>query len=251
MCPRFDSWRYHFPPFIMNPCLRDFSSRGFSFFRLQKQQLVMDDRRYLLGLISEGEHQQQDFKYKVADACKLAKSVSAFANTDGGRLLIGVRDDGHLSGVRSEEEIYMMHQAAYKFCKPEASIKFDTFHVEGRTIVVATVPASERKPVFAIDEEGRKRAYIRIADENIVASPVHLAIWKESQSKGGTMMTYTDDVRCLLDTMQKRQTLNQLVRRSRLPRHLVIRLLARLIRFGVAQWEHVEQQFLFSLCSIK
>ncbi len=64
----------------------------------------MDDKGYLLRLIREGEHQQQDFKYRVADACKLAKSVSAFANTDGGRLLIGVRDDGHLSGVRSEEE---------------------------------------------------------------------------------------------------------------------------------------------------
>lgn len=70
-----------------------------------------NDKRYLLQLIREGEHQQQDFKYRVADACKLAKSVSAFANTDGGRLLIGVRDDGNLSGVRSEEEIYMMHQA--------------------------------------------------------------------------------------------------------------------------------------------
>ena len=59
----------------------------------------MDDKRYLLSLIREGEHQQQDFKYRVADACKLAKSVSAFANTDGGRLLIGVRDDGHLSAT--------------------------------------------------------------------------------------------------------------------------------------------------------
>ena len=37
----------------------------------------MDDRRYLLNLIQVGEHQQQDFKYRVTDACKLAKSVSA------------------------------------------------------------------------------------------------------------------------------------------------------------------------------
>ncbi|WP_418631273.1 helix-turn-helix domain-containing protein [Waltera sp.] len=35
------------------------------------------------------------------------RSVSAFANTRGGRLLIGVRDDGHISGVKSEEEIFM------------------------------------------------------------------------------------------------------------------------------------------------
>ena len=206
----------------------------------------MDDKRYLTSLIREGEHQQQDFKYRVSDACKLAKSVSAFANTDGGRLLIGVRDDGHLSGVRSEEEIYMMHQAAYKYCRPEASIKFDTYHVDGRTIVIATVPPSERRPVCAIGEDGKTRAYIRIADENIVASPVLLAVWRDAQKPQGTMMTYTDTVRKLLDAMTGSQTLSQLVRRSAIPRPKVITLLARLIRFGVAQWEYKDQQFLFT-----
>ena len=207
----------------------------------------MDDSRYLLSLIREGEHQQQDFKYRVADAVKLAKSVSAFANTDGGRLLIGVRDDGHLSSVRSEEEIFMMHQAAYKYCKPEASIKFDTYHATGRTIVIATVPPSGRRPVFALDEEGRPRAYIRIADENIVATPVHLALWRESQKAQGVMMTYNDTMRKLLDAIQGHLTLNQIVRLSRLPRPKVIILLARLIHFGVIRWEYQGQQFLFSL----
>ena len=197
-------------------------------------------------MIREGEHQQQDFKYRVADACKLAKSVSAFANTDGGRLLIGVRDDGHLSGVRSEEEIYMMHQAAYKYCKPEASIKFDTYHVDGRNIVVATVPPSIKRPVCALDEENRLQAYIRINDENIVASPVHLALWRESQKPQGAMITYNDDIRRLLDAIQSPMTLNQIVRMSRLPRHKVITLIARLIRFGTLRWEYTNQQFLFS-----
>lgn len=218
----------------------------------------MDDKRYIQRLISEGEHQQQDFKYKVEDAVKLAKSVSAFANTDGGRLLIGVRDDGHMSGVRDEEEIYMMHQAAYRYCRPQASIKFDTYHVapqettgggrKMRTIVVATVPPSDRRPVCAIGNDGRQRAYIRIADENIVASPVHLVIWREAQNPQGAMMTYTDTVRKLMDSLQgQRLTLNQVVRRSDIPRHKVITLLARLIRFHIAQWEYDDQQFLFSL----
>ena len=207
----------------------------------------MDDKHYLLSLIREGEHQQQDFKYHVSDACKLAKSVSAFANTDGGRLLIGVRDDGHLSGVRSEEEIFMMHQATYKFCKPEPSIKFDTFHIDGRTIVIATVPPSDKRPVCAQDDEGRMRAYIRIADENIVASPVLLALWRESQKPQGSVLTYNDDIKRLLNVMEGCQTLIQIVRLSRLPRHKVVTLLARLIRFGTARWEYSDQQFLFSL----
>lgn len=127
------------------------------------------DRQYLQQLIAQGEHQQQDFKYKVMDAEKLARSVSAFANTDGGRLLIGVRDDGHISGIRSEEEIYMMHSAAYKYCEPQPSIHFDTLHAEGRNVVIATVPPSPQKPVFALTTDGKRRAYIRIHDENIPA----------------------------------------------------------------------------------
>ena len=208
----------------------------------------MDDKKYLQRLIREGEHQQQDFKYRVSDALKLAKSVSAFANTDGGRLLIGVRDDGHMSGVRSEEEIYMMHQAAYRYCRPEASIKFDTYHVDGRTIVIATVPPSDKRPICVVNADEKPRAYLRIADENIVASPVHIAIWRESQTSNGTMMTYTDTVRKLLDVMKdQRLTLNQTVRCSAIPRYKVITLLARLIRFGTAQWEYTDQKFLFSL----
>ena len=215
---------------------------------MQANYLRMDDRQYLLSLIGEGEHQQQDFKYRVSDALKLAKSVSAFANTDGGRLLIGVRDDGNMSGVRDEEEIYMMHQAAYRYCRPEASIKFDTYHVDGRTIVIATVPPSDHRPICVVSDDSKPRAYIRIADENIVASPVHLALWRESQNPQGTMLTYTDSVRKILDVLQDKEIpLNLIVKRSRIPRPKVIKLLARLIRFQVVHWEYRNQQFLFSI----
>ena len=218
----------------------------------------MDDRQYLQSLIREGEHQQQDFKYRVSDAMKLAKSVSAFANTDGGRLLIGVRDDGNMSGVRDEEEIYMMHQAAFRYCRPEASIKFDIYHVtpadsvsgvrKRRTIVVATVSPSDHRPICAVGDDGKARAYIRIADENIVASPVHLAIWRELQNPQGTMMTYTDSVRKILEVLQDQELpLNHIVKRSHISRPKVISLLARLIRFRVVHWEYRNQQFIFSL----
>lgn len=220
-----------------------------------------DDRRYLLRLISQGEHQQQDFKYRIEDAEKLARSVSAFANTDGGRLLIGVRDDGYMSGVRSEEEIYMMHQAAYRYCHPASSIKFDTYHVpvavEGdvkssrrvmRTIVVATIPPADRKPVCALEDD-RLRAFIRINDENIVASPVHLAIWREEQASQPPTFTFGNDEHRLITAMQHLpwQRLNPLVHRSHLPRRKLIILLARLCRYGLAQWRLNDHQFEFAL----
>ena len=203
--------------------------------------------RRLHELIAQGEHQQQDFKYKVTDAIKLARSVSAFANTDGGRLLIGVRDDGHLSGVRSEEEIYMMHAAAWKYCKPESAIKFETLHAQGRTIVIVTVPPSTQKPVFAIDENGKRTAYIRVNDENIVASPVHLEIWKQERAPTGTMTTISDDERKLLHTTENlvEATLNRIIKSSGINRRKAIIIIAKMVRFGLIRMLFTDHRFVF------
>ena len=207
-----------------------------------------NDRRYLQALIDEGEHQQQDFKYKVTDAVKLARSVSAFANTDGGRLLIGVRDDGHISGVRSEEEIYMMHAAAYKYCTPPSAISFETLHADGRTVVIATVHQSNHRPVRAIGSSASPRAYIRIADENIVASPVHLEIWRQESSSVGTITTYSDDERAVMETLSTSTALplNHIVRLSHVQRRKVVTILAKLIRFSLVAIDYHDEQFLFS-----
>ena len=70
----------------------------------------LTDTEYIHLLIAEGEHQRQDFKFEISDARKIAKTLSAFANTDGGRLLIGVKDNGKIAGVRSDEEQYMIER---------------------------------------------------------------------------------------------------------------------------------------------
>ena len=56
----------------------------------------------LQRMIAEGEHVHQDFKYTISDARKIARSLSAFANNEGGRLLIGVKDNGIIAVVRNE-----------------------------------------------------------------------------------------------------------------------------------------------------
>lgn len=211
--------------------------------------------------IAQGEHQQQDFKYKIGDAPKLARSVSAFANTDGGRLLIGVRDDGSVHGVRSEEEIFMMHAAARKYCTPVPTIQFETLQVPTaphggrlRTVVICTVLPSRQRPVFALDvddEQSTSRtAYIRVADENIVASPIHLAIWRQEQRLQGEAFADTDEERTLLKTLNEHPqglTLNQLLKAAKptaVPRPLAITLLARFIRFGLARIMPRERQWI-------
>ena len=105
---------------------------------------TLTDTEYIHALIAEGEHQQQDFKFEISDARKIAKTLSAFANTDGGKLLIGVKDNGKIAGVRSDEEQYMIEAAAGLYCSPEVNYTMQTYQVEGRSVLVVQIEESDR-----------------------------------------------------------------------------------------------------------
>ena len=143
-----------------------------------------DDTSFIRSLIAEGEHVRQDFKFEVSDSRKIARSLSAFANTEGGRLLIGVKDNGRIAGVRSEEEMYMVEAAAKVYCDPEVEVEMRVYRPEGRSVLIASVEPAPRKPVMVKEEGGRKLAYVRIADENILASPVHIGVWRCEADNG-------------------------------------------------------------------
>ena len=164
---------------------------------------LLTDTDYIHALIAEGEHQQQDFKFEISDARKIAKTLSAFANTDGGRLLIGVKDNGKIAGVRSEEEKYMIEAAAQLYCIPEVEYTMQTYIVEGRQVLVATIEETPHKPVYAKDENGKPLAYLRIKDENILATPIHLRVWQQSDSPRGELIRYTEREQLLLDQLEQ------------------------------------------------
>lgn len=162
---------------------------------------------YIAGLIAEGEHEHQDFKYSISDARKIARSVSAFANNDGGRLLIGVKDNGIVAGVKDEEDIFVVEQAAQMYCDPEVELKFTAFRVDGGlTVIRAEIAKSDKRPVLASEPDGRWRAYYRVADENIVAHPLMVRMWEEERESHGVLLRLGDAERCvasLLDSIGK------------------------------------------------
>jgi len=154
---------------------------------------------YLLKLIQQGEHQTQDFKYCISDSKKIARSLVAFANTDGGRLLIGVKDNGNIAGVRSEEEYYMVEAAARIYSKPMIEFTTKQHFIEGKTVLEVNIEPSPDKPHLAVDEKGKWWAYFRKDDENRLANKVMLEVWKRQKSTEGILISYSDDEKILLD----------------------------------------------------
>lgn len=154
---------------------------------------------YITKLIQQGEHQTQDFKYCISDSRKIARSLVAFANTDGGRLLIGVKDNGRIAGVRSEEEYYMVESAAKMYSNPPIDFTTRQHTLDGKTILEVIIDPSTEKPHFAKDDEGKWWAYFRKDDENRLANKIMIEVWKREKSKDGILISYSDAEKCLLD----------------------------------------------------
>ncbi|MEN8116730.1 MAG: ATP-binding protein [Bacteroidota bacterium] len=162
----------------------------------------------LYKLIEEGEHQQQDFKYCINDSKKIAKSLVAFANTDGGRLLIGVKDNGKIAGISSDEEFYMVEAAAKIYSNPPISFSTKQWQIEGKTVLEIGIEPSPERPHFAKDENGKWLAYTRIDDENILAHKIQIEVWKKQKSSRGIYVTYSDDERFLINYLQQNRSIS-------------------------------------------
>ncbi len=159
--------------------------------------------RYIHKLILKGEGMRLDFKYCISDPGKIARTLSAFSNSEGGKLLIGVRDNGSLAGVRSDEELYMIDAAAKLYCSPEVEVSIKSHTINGKTILEADVPESAVKPVRAKDENGRWRSYFRQDDQNFMADRVIVQVWRRTGRNRGVLLRFDEKENLLLSHLRR------------------------------------------------
>lgn len=157
---------------------------------------------YLQQMISGGEGQQLDFKFEISDSKKIARTLSAFANSGGGTLLVGVKDNGRIAGVRSDEEYYMLEAAASLYCKPEVNFTVRQWQVDGKTVLEARIEKSITPPHYARTNDGRWLAYVRVDDENILANGIMIRVWNRKNRKGGTLVRYSAKEKILFDYLK-------------------------------------------------
>lgn len=158
---------------------------------------------HIKRLIAEGEHQMLDFKFEVSDFYKIARILVAFSNTDGGRLLIGVKDNGAIAGVRSEEEYFMLEGAARLYCRPEVPFRIKEWIIDGRKVLEAVVRPGVDKPYLAKDPGKKWLAYIRQADQIFKASAVQLRVWGLEKSGEGTFVRFREAERLILSQLER------------------------------------------------
>jgi predicted HTH transcriptional regulator len=205
--------------------------------------------RHIQSLIREGEHQQLDFKHSINDAKKIARSLAAFANTDGGTLLIGVRDNGTIAGVASEEEIYMIESAAHLFCKPALNFEAISWNVEGKVVLEVKVPKSDKVLYSAPSKDGTYKVYVRVADNNFLANRIFLKVWQQRQRNKGVTVHYRDEEKFLLNylTVNESITLSAFAKLAKISRWKAEKILVNLIILDLVEIHFGENQTVYHL----
>jgi predicted HTH transcriptional regulator len=205
--------------------------------------------RYIKRLIEQGENQNLDFKFEISDSKKIARTFSAFANTGGGKLLVGVKDNGVIAGIRTEEEVYMIESAADIYCRPPVNYTTKKWFVSGKWILEVTIRESQNKPHYARNEDGRWLAYLRVDDQNFLANRILIRVWKNRTRKRGVFLKYSDPEERILQHLRDNEkvTLSEFIKTAKINRTRAENILVSLISIGVLEMEFTEKEVYYRL----
>lgn len=135
----------------------------------------------LLQLIANGENSGVEFKRDDLRPEQLAKEIVALANLKGGSVLLGVEDDGSISGIqRADLEHWVMDTVFGRYVHPMILPYYELVSLdEGKRVAVVTLTEGTAKP-YAVRHNGREDVYIRVGSTSRRATREQLARLFES-----------------------------------------------------------------------
>ena len=144
-------------------------------------------RTEILELVANGENSGVEFKSDGARPERIAKEIVALANLRGGRILLGVDDDGTIAGVRREGlEQWVMDAVFGRKVHPMILPFYEEVQIDGgRRVAVISVTQGTAKP-YVVRHNDREDIYVRVGSRSRLAT-------REQQARlfalGGTLHT--------------------------------------------------------------
>ena len=125
----------------------------------------------LLELIANRENSGAEFKRDDLRPEQIAKEIVALANFRGGRLLLGVEDDGSISGVqRGDLERWVMDTVFRRYVHPMIQPFYEEIRIDDRRrVAVITITQGNTKP-YVVRHQGQEQVYVRMGSTSQLAS---------------------------------------------------------------------------------
>ncbi|HEY3402497.1 MAG TPA: ATP-binding protein [Ohtaekwangia sp.] len=203
----------------------------------------------LKKLVAQGEGLTLEFKRKATYPEKILREIIAFANTQGGILLIGVNDDKTIPGLKYPEDDSHVIKEAIKKCKPKILFEEDFIPVGNSKVVIQyVIHESDRKPHY-LEVNSVKESYVRINDQSLRASREMREVIRRSQNKKDIRFHFGDHEKLLFQYLDANEniTLQKFMTLSGLKRFFASRKLILLVLAGVLRLTPHEKGDLYSL----
>jgi hypothetical protein len=162
----------------------------------------------LKKLIALGEGQTLEFKRKAAHPEKIVREMIAFANAQGGIVLIGVGDDGSIPGLKHPEDDSHVIRQALKHCRPSLPVTEMFVPVTyNRTVIQYVISESSRKPHYWLNANRSKECFVRVDDKSVKASRELREISRRLSRKKGIYFRYGDHEHLLMQYLDQNKTI--------------------------------------------
>lgn len=189
----------------------------------------------LKKLVQAGEGQHLEFKKKANHPEKIIKELVAFANANGGLLVLGADDDGTLSGSRDiEGEAFVLESAIDKWIRPKLHYNKEILSLSAKKgLALFHVQESSRKPHFVKlpESQGKGVAYIRHQEESLQASRELREIIRRRQKPRNIRFEYGEKERQLMLHLEDHDdiSIQQFSQIAAIPKFVAARTLVRLV----------------------
>ncbi len=130
------------------------------------------DRIELLELIQKGEDFWTEFKEDISSPDELVSEICAFANAQGGKVIIGVSDSGEIIGVSRDYSDEISNWTTTKI-EPPLPVIIDKVSYDEKLILIINVPLGPHKPYF-VKVKGQLIPWIRVGSTKKKAGPTEL-----------------------------------------------------------------------------
>lgn len=198
--------------------------------------------RDVIALIEAGEGVNVEFKQRFSDYEKISKELIAFANSNGGFLIVGVDDDKSIKGVESEKaEAELLIECAEKYCEPPISYRLHFVEIKHKELVIMEIFESNLKPHRLQDFQTKidlntAKVFIRVNDKSVPASKEMIKIL-QANTKRSNLKNYKIDnnEKKVFDFLQAQETITvkELTSYANISNRRASRTLIKLVRAGL------------------
>jgi len=124
-------------------------------------------------VINQGESKTLEFKETLPKGDSLAKTVVAFANTSGGKIIIGINDKREVVGIDDKEIFELQDRIASIIsdsCYPDILPEIYTLNIQGKIVLVIEVSRGNMLPYYLKHQGKDSGVYVRLGTTNRQAS---------------------------------------------------------------------------------